>query len=158
MNLFAQLRYGMYLERKWGTFKYIVVYLISGFGSTVLSCVLAPNATSVGASGAISGLLGAHLVLILLTWNKTNPTLRASNLTQIIFWVLLLILTPIGSRYIDFWGHFGGLVTGAIASLIIFGASYDNKVYGKIFQIGGIAILSIYFIVGFVLIWAVISI
>lgn len=56
MNLFAQLRFGLFLERQWNMFRYIPVYLISGIGGCLLSALWNlnnPATVSVGASGAI---------------------------------------------------------------------------------------------------------
>jgi len=156
MNLFTQLRYGLYLERKWGTVKYILIYLISGIGSVLLSCLAAPMTTSVGACGAVSGLLGAHFIIIILSWKKTNPMLRTSMLSQVLFWIVLLLLTPILLKYIDFWGHLGGLICGMIASTIIFGGTHEK--HGRAIQIGAITVLTLYFIVGGIVLWTFIKV
>jgi membrane associated rhomboid family serine protease len=52
-NLLAQLRFGIFLERKWGTAKYAGIYVVSGIGASLMSCLLRPNSISVGASGAL---------------------------------------------------------------------------------------------------------
>ena len=44
-----------------GTVKMIIIYIISGFGSSMLSCILLYNTISVGASGSICGVIGAKL-------------------------------------------------------------------------------------------------
>jgi len=156
MNLFAQLRYGIFLERKWGTPKFIAIYVISGIGATLLSCITSPSASGVGASGAISGLMGAHLISILITWNKTNKVLRSSMLTQILFWIVILLITGIGSRYIDFWAHFGGLVTGAIVSCLVFGNEFEKNNQRRMAQIVSTIVMTILFAIGFILLWTVI--
>jgi len=158
MNLFVQLRYGIYLERKWGTFKLLLLYVISGIGSVILSCLLKPSSISVGASGALAGLLGAHLVFIIVSWNKLEENFRRNTLFQLIFWIVILISSGIGTLYIDFFGHLGGLLVGSLFSLILFGREHNDAYKGKVAQIVGVIALTIYFIVGFVLIFTVIHV
>lgn len=44
------------------------IYLLSGFGGSILSCLFLQNSISVGASGALFGLLGAMLSELLTNW------------------------------------------------------------------------------------------
>ena len=52
---------GMQLESFIGRWRYLVVYLFSAITGSLLSVIVTPDAVSVGASGAIFGLLGALL-------------------------------------------------------------------------------------------------
>lgn len=55
-----------------------IIYLLSGFGGSILSSLFIQNNISVGASGALFGLLGAMLSELLTNWtiysNKVNKT------------------------------------------------------------------------------------
>lgn len=53
LNLIAQVRLGLSLEREWGRIKFLIVYMVSGVGATLMSCLIQPDTISVGASGAI---------------------------------------------------------------------------------------------------------
>lgn len=53
MNLLAQLGFGVDFEKRWGTLKTALIYVVSGIGGSVLSLCVVPNATSIGASGAL---------------------------------------------------------------------------------------------------------
>lgn len=57
-----------------------IIYLLSGFGGSVLSSLFIRNSISVGASGALFGLLGAMLSELLTNWtiysNKVNTSLK----------------------------------------------------------------------------------
>jgi membrane associated rhomboid family serine protease len=68
VNVLAEWRFGLYVERKWGTLRYVVIYFLAAIGATIMSCLLNPTAISVGASGALMGLLGAYLADILMSW------------------------------------------------------------------------------------------
>ncbi len=60
-NLFFQCRVGFTMEQYWGTGRFAAVYVIAGFGGALFSCVTSPTVLSVGASGALFGILGAEL-------------------------------------------------------------------------------------------------
>jgi membrane associated rhomboid family serine protease len=55
-----QLRVGLELEIEWGTWRYIQVYFGAGVLSAAFSAVFMPQYLSVGASGALLGLLGVR--------------------------------------------------------------------------------------------------
>jgi len=151
MNLFVQLRYGLYLERLWGTLKFVIIYIISGFGSSLLSCLLNSDSISVGASGALSGLLGAHLINIIINWKKLNPSFRVNMISQVLFWIFVLLVTGSTNSYIDFWGHLGGLLNGA---LIAWPLNYKlGEQKGRIAQIVAPIICLIYYTIGITLIF-----
>jgi membrane associated rhomboid family serine protease len=60
MNLLAQLRFGVFLERQWGLYRIVPLYFVSGVGGAVLSGlwnINNPDTVSVGASGAIVPLI-----------------------------------------------------------------------------------------------------
>jgi len=60
-NIAVQLESGVFFEREWGSVTWLIVYLVSALGSSILSCVSMPNSISVGSSGAVMGLFGAKL-------------------------------------------------------------------------------------------------
>lgn len=61
MNLSVQLGFGSDFEKKWGTGKTALVYLLSGVGGSVLSLCAAPNSSGIGASGAlVCGIVTIH--------------------------------------------------------------------------------------------------
>ena len=133
-NVFSQLRFGMALERRWGAMRFVVVYFVSGIGATIMSCLLRPLTLSVGASGAIMGLMGGYLVETLTTWHSTEPLTRKINLIQVVFVVCLtMILSAI--PYVDASAHceyfkwitfltnlfiVGGFVVGILIGLALF--------------------------------------
>lgn len=60
-NVAVQLELGVFFEREWGSMTWLIIYLASAFGSSVLSVITMPDAVSVGSSGAVMGLFGAKL-------------------------------------------------------------------------------------------------
>jgi membrane associated rhomboid family serine protease len=55
------MRFGYTFELRWTVQRLIIVYAMTGIGATMWSCVLSPESVSVGASGALFGLLGADI-------------------------------------------------------------------------------------------------
>lgn len=109
VNMYSLWALGPAVERFFGHARFLIVYLLSGISGVMLSLVMSSN-PSVGASGAIFGLLGA-LATFLYLHRATFGKLGAMQLRQLVFVALLNLgmgLTP----GIDNWGHVGGLVAG----------------------------------------------
>jgi len=64
-NLFFQAHVGFVYEAQWGILTLVVVYLSSGIGGNLLSCLTSPTSVSVGASGALLGLLGGQMAFLI---------------------------------------------------------------------------------------------
>lgn len=110
VNMYSLYAIGPAVERFFGPYRMLVVYLLSGVGGVVLSMTFSAN-PSVGASGAIFGLLGA-LGAFLFVHRRTFGRAATFQLRQIVIVALLnlgLGLVP----GIDNWGHLGGLITGS---------------------------------------------
>ncbi|WP_030707625.1 rhomboid family intramembrane serine protease [Streptomyces sp. NRRL F-2580] len=101
------------LEAALGRARYLTVYLLSGLGGSALVYLLtAPNTPTLGASGAIFGLLGATVVLVRRLRYEMRPVLVMVAL------MLLLTFAPLGTGLSVSWqAHVGGLVTGALVAL-----------------------------------------
>jgi rhomboid protease GluP len=109
VNMYSLWAIGPAVERFFGRIRFLTIYLLSGICGVLLSLVMIPN-LSVGASGAIFGLLGA-LATFLYLHRATFGQLGAMQLRQLVFVALINLamgLTP----GIDNWGHVGGLVAG----------------------------------------------
>ncbi|MFB6560006.1 rhomboid family intramembrane serine protease [Streptomyces sp. NPDC056400] len=101
------------LEAALGRVRYLAVFLLSGLGGSALVYLLSePYVRTLGASGAVFGLLGATVVLA--------KRLRYEMRPVIVMVVLMLVLTfvPFGGALTVSWqAHVGGLVTGALVGL-----------------------------------------
>jgi len=110
VNMYSLYALGPAVERFFGRGRFLVVYLLAGTSGVLLSLVMSPS-PSVGASGAIFGLLGA-LAAFLYLHRGTFGQLGAMQLRQLVF--VALINLGLGlSPGIDNWGHVGGLLAGA---------------------------------------------
>ena len=110
--MFALFIFGPILEGIVGRARFLAVYLLSGLASSVFVIYLSgADSSTVGASGAIFGLLGALLVV------ARKARLQSQWLVQNL--VLGVVVTVVGLRYISWQGHLGGLLGGALAAAII---------------------------------------
>lgn len=110
-NMYVLFALGPTLERILGHSRFIVLYLLAALGGSVASYVFSDVRTvSVGASGAIFGLMGALVV--------AGRRLRY-DVRQVL--ILLAINVVIGfiAPGIDWRAHLGGLITGAIVAGIL---------------------------------------
>jgi membrane associated rhomboid family serine protease len=103
-NMWWLFTLGPILEDRLGKLRYIMLYLLSALGSSVLVYVLAPQQLTIGASGAIFGLVGAYFVI-----GRRFSIDRAYSTRLMVQSVIWLVV----SSAIDSWqGHLGGLITG----------------------------------------------
>ncbi len=93
-----------------------LVFLISAFAGSVLSLLLLPHATSVGASGGILGLLG-FLVILAVKQRKYLP----SNFVRLLLIDVIYIAATglLAYQVIDNAAHFGGFMAGLLLGAIL---------------------------------------
>lgn len=115
--LIFQLWLGMNLERRFGWLCIGMIYLVSGIGGYLISGIFDPETQSVGASGALMGLLGVKYVDLFLSWSHQYQSPCKTLFSLILDTALILFIgtTP----YVDNFSHVGGLAIGIIAALII---------------------------------------
>lgn len=110
---------GRLVEPALGRTRFLAVYLMSGLGGSALAYLIAaPNQPSLGASGAIFGLMGAFAVLARRVNLDMRPVIAILGIS------LLLTFTREG---ISWQGHIGGLVTGALVTLGLVYAPRDRR-------------------------------
>ncbi|HSJ89056.1 MAG TPA: rhomboid family intramembrane serine protease [Anaerolineales bacterium] len=109
-NMYALFSFGTGLERHFGRWRFLLLYVLGAFTGNVLSFLFSPG-YSVGASTAIFGLLGAEAVFLVQNRKLFAGQFR-SAIGNIIF-IAAINLFIIGSLPgIDNWGHIGGLLGG----------------------------------------------
>ncbi|MBU6147083.1 MAG: rhomboid family intramembrane serine protease [Actinomycetales bacterium] len=110
-NMYILFVLGRDLERLLGHARYLALYLLSALGGAVASYWLSnPAGVSVGASGAVFGLLGATVI--------AGRYLRA-DVTQALILIGLNVVIGFIIPGIDWRAHLGGLVTGALVAFIL---------------------------------------
>ncbi|XP_062185328.1 RHOMBOID-like protein 2 [Phragmites australis] len=115
-NMISLIFIGVRLEQQFGFWKVGLVYLVSGFGGSVLSVLFIGKGVSVGASGALMGLLGAMLSELITNWTiYTNRFAAMMNLIIITAVNLALGILP----HVDNFAHIGGFATGFFLGFVL---------------------------------------
>lgn len=108
---------GAMIEKEIGHVRYFLLYFLSGFGGSILSLIYKvisfDLSGTVGASGAIFGLNGALLSLIL--FSKRN----LASPGRVILMIVYSLYSGFTGGNIDNAAHIGGLLTGFIVGLIM---------------------------------------
>ena len=122
-NMYALYVIGMQLESFLGKAKYLFVYLLSGLSGSMLS-IFFDNGFSVGASGAIFGLLGSLLYFGFHYRVYLDSVIKS----QIIPLIVLNLLIGFMSTGIDNWAHIGGLIGGILSTMAV-GIKYKSTTF-----------------------------
>jgi rhomboid protease GluP len=116
-NMVALFIVGMACEHAFGAAKTAAIYLGSGLAGTAFSLATGPG-PSVGASGAIFGVLMA--VVVMLYRNQKYFFVRDKRIGFVLAaWAAWQLFTGLMSPFIDNFAHLGGMTGGAIAALLL---------------------------------------
>ncbi|MBN2045201.1 MAG: rhomboid family intramembrane serine protease [Anaerolineales bacterium] len=128
-NMWILIIFGDNVEDRMGPVKYLVFYLLGGLAAGLMQFAVAPMSTipTLGASGAIAGVMGAYIVLF--------PQARVDTLVPLIFffrhvnvpaWIYLgfwfvtqlfsgvMALGQVAVGGVAWWAHIGGFAFGAL--------------------------------------------
>jgi membrane associated rhomboid family serine protease len=121
-NMWFLWVFGDDLESRMGNFKFLLFYFFCGICSAALYAItsLGTGDPVVGASGAISGILGGYLMIF--PKNKIKaiipiPVLFIASLPAFIFiiaWFIFQMVSVGGESIVAYWGHIGGFLAGAL--------------------------------------------
>jgi membrane associated rhomboid family serine protease len=143
-NMFYLYIFGDNVENVMGSIRYFFFYILSGLGAVlfhVTALMLTPPSTlnnlimstgvnpwlipAVGASGAISGVLGAYLLIfpsanirVMVFWGFLPFFLRLPASIYIGFWFIYQVIMALTTAFagvvanVAFWAHIGGFLTG----------------------------------------------
>jgi membrane associated rhomboid family serine protease len=127
-NLWFLWLFGNNVEDSMGHFRYVVFYLLTGVAASAAHILMAPTSPvpTVGASGAISGVMGAYLIFYpririqtLFIFVIIIRVIPVSAWFVLLLWFGLQLLSgwsmPVdeGGGGVAFWAHIGGFVAGA---------------------------------------------
>ena len=115
VNMYSLYVVGPVIENFFGKKKYLAIYFISGICASLLSFYMTPD-ISIGASGAIFGVLGACLVLAVKLKNRIGKEF----MINVIAVIAINLFLGFSIAMIDNFGHIGGLLGGIASSLILF--------------------------------------
>lgn len=115
-NLFTLFFIGIFTESIIGSKRFITTYILSGLGCSLASIYWHDNTVSVGASGAIFGLFGVMIALILTKAFSKKIDIGFLIMSSIFIGYNLLMGLFTNS---DNAGHLGGLFTGFFIGILI---------------------------------------
>ncbi len=119
-NMIALYFLGDNLERAVGKIKYLVIYLVSGLvagiGSMIYYLVIRENVVSAGASGAIFGVVGAILYIVL----RNKGKLEDITAFRIIIFIGFCLYSGLTSTSTDNAAHLCGLIAGFLLSVLLY--------------------------------------
>jgi membrane associated rhomboid family serine protease len=134
-NMLFLFIFGDNIEKAYGHIKYLVFYLVCGVIASLAHVLSQPDSIipSLGASGAISGVLAAYLVLFPTNKVKVILTLGIIFLRPIMVpavvmigvWALLQFVNGLGAIAVSqqtsgvaYWAHIGGFIAGVVITLL----------------------------------------
>jgi len=135
LNMLAVGWLGAPVERFIGHARYLALYLVSGLAGSAGALIATPTSPTVGASGAIFGILGA---LLIIEYQATG-SLAGQAFTLIVI-NLAFSFTVSG---ISVGGHIGGLVGGIAAMLALSRFGRGHVAYGRPGLVGIAALVAV---------------
>jgi rhomboid protease GluP len=119
VNMYGLYLLGTFTEDVLGSARFLAVYLVAGLGGAAASTWLGRAALSVGASGAILGLLGALVAALVLDRPRLPPAARRALLVNLVMLGAIQLYIGFVVPMIDNAAHAGGLAAGAAASFAL---------------------------------------
>lgn len=111
---------GWNLEREIGKVRFLIIYLVSGIAGNILSMYMNiihdEQVVSAGASGAIFGLMGALVYVVIVNRGRLGR-LSGRGMLILVFLSLYFGLTSSG---VDNYAHIGGLISGFLLAVILY--------------------------------------
>ena len=122
-NTFSFIQIAPFIEVKYGKQNFLFIYLISGIGASIVSAfcnmILQRPTISIGASGAICGLLG-------FIFGKMRGNTK-SKIKSAICLAAPLIIVGISGGNVDNFAHIGGIITGYLIGRLFNLLNIDGK-------------------------------
>lgn len=132
-NMLFLFVFGDNIENLIGHIRYAIFYLLCGFGAAAAQIIMGPDSIipMLGASGAISGVLGGYILLfpkrqvraLIFNFVTTVPAFVAIGI-WIVYQLVLGYLTPAGGGGVAYAAHIGGFIVGlALIKIFAIGRS-----------------------------------
>jgi len=124
LNMYVLWIIGRPVEQYLGRARFLALYFVSGLAGSAGALVLTPRALTVGASGAIFGILGA---LLIIEW-QTTGRLAGNAMT----WIVINLALSFAISNVSIGGHVGGLIGGILVTLSFANWGRGHAAHGKI--------------------------
>lgn len=117
LNGWALFQLGALFESWMGSSRTLLVFFVTGIAGSLASAVIS-KVPSVGASGAIFGLLGALIAILLRRRSALTPQGK-SILMQLVFWAAINVIIGFSNPVIDNAAHLGGCAAGLLLGFLL---------------------------------------
>jgi rhomboid protease GluP len=118
-NMIFLVGLGQMVECAIGHVRFTVLYLLSGLGASIFSMLYSAVSgkyySSVGASGAIFGLMGALFILVIVH----NGRYGQVSIRRLLFGVFYMVYSGVRTENVDNAAHIGGLICGIFVMAVI---------------------------------------
>lgn len=135
VNMFSLYSLGSHIESAFGHRAFITTYLITGLAAGLVSGYYNLYVISAGASGAMFGIYGFHIVQVLAhDWDDKRAVIKS----LLGFGIYVAVITFIGTQAnFDNAAHFGGLGAGIVIGMldVLFNEQRTHRIYPVIFVI-----------------------
>jgi membrane associated rhomboid family serine protease len=138
--------FGNNVEDRLGHLRYLLLYLLSGIGAAFGQLIVDPSShvPMIGASGAISGVLGSYLIFFpkstvttLIPYGFFSRIVEVPAIFYMGFWFLLQLVTglfslagtPENSGGVAFFAHVGGFIAGLVLAKVLGERNNDPSIY-----------------------------
>lgn len=135
MNMFSLFIFGKLVEAIAGHWKMLGIYMISGIFGNLVSLAIDNVSISVGASGAIFGLIGSLFAMMYISKQYDRKTLF-----QLIGVLIILTIISLFISNVNIYAHIGGFIGGILITFIGFYFNIDRK---KFWILTGVFVLII---------------
>jgi membrane associated rhomboid family serine protease len=135
LNMVVLWIVGAPVEQAIGRGRFLALYFVSGLSGSAGALIFSPDAITVGASGAIFGILGAALVLE----SQRSYVLGGQAFGLIVVNLVLTFAIP----NISIGGHLGGLAGGALSMLALSRFGRTHAIYGRPGLLGVLGLIGV---------------
>ena len=117
MNAYALWIFGPVVERELGRVRFLLIFLTTGLFASAASYAFAtdPVQVSVGASGAIFGVVGAF---VSYNYRHRELAVAAARLRGLVPFLILNLVFSFAIAFIDWRAHLGGFLAGLVAGVV----------------------------------------
>jgi len=126
-NMITLYLLGGAMERALGHVKYFILYIFSGISTGIFSLymeyVLQDFVYSLGASGAVFGILGAFLWVVI----RNHGNLEDLTIGKVVFLILLYLYSGFISPHVNNAAHVGGVISGFLLCIILYRKRKKDK-------------------------------
>jgi membrane associated rhomboid family serine protease len=135
LNMYVLWIIGSPVEEYLGRARFLALYFVAGLAGSAGALVVTPLAVTVGASGAIFGILGA---LLIIEW-QTTGRLAGNAMT----WIVINLALSFVISNISIGGHVGGLIGGILVTLAFANWGRGHAAFGRVGVLGVVGIVAV---------------